>query len=342
MTSSQRDAAPTVAALGEHKLLDRLRARVPAPPDWVAIGIGDDAAVLEPARGEVDVITTDSQIEGVHFRRAWTTLDAVGHKALAVNLSDLAAMGASPRAALLSLALPDDLLVDDFDALLAGFLKLAAETKTPLVGGNLSRSPGPLVVDVTLVGSARRRRVMTRRAARRNDDLYVTGTIGAAATGLAMRERGAAAVARTPVLDECVQRYDRPTPRLRYGLAVSRNRAALACVDLSDGLADAITQMAHASGTGAVVDSTALPIHDGARQWASETSADPIAFAMSGGEDYELLFAVPARRRSRFLAVARSIKDTPVTRIGRMTAEPGLWLDRDGRRDPIGRGFTHF
>src|SRR5262245_10686812 len=145
----------TVSSIGERALIERVRLRAGTPPDWVTLGIGDDAAVLQPERGTFDVITTDSLIDGVHFRRAWSEPKAIGHKALATNLSDLAAMGASPRAALLSLALPADLPLTDFDGLIDGFVTLAAATGTALIGGNITRTPGPLVLDTTAIGAAR-------------------------------------------------------------------------------------------------------------------------------------------------------------------------------------------
>ena len=145
----------TITELGERALIARLRARMPSPPDWVVTGIGDDAAVLQPERGMVDVVTTDAMVEDIHFRRAWSAPEDIGHKALAVNLSDLAAMGAAPRALLLSLALPETLPLDDFDRILDGFLALAAQARVPLVGGNITRSPGPVVINVTAIGVAR-------------------------------------------------------------------------------------------------------------------------------------------------------------------------------------------
>lgn len=342
MSVSCPSAQPTVATLGEHGLIDRIRARVPDGPRWVVLGIGDDAAVLEPARGELDVVTTDGLVEGVHFRREWTPPRAIGHKALAVNLSDLAAMGASPRAALLSLALPPALPLADFDEILDGLLALAHTARVPLVGGNITRSPGPLMVDVTAIGAARRRRVLTRKGGRHGDALYVTGSLGAAATGLALLERGASRAALSPDLAECLDRYERPQPRLRTGLTVARNRGASACVDLSDGLADAVHQLAQASGLGAIIQAAHLPVHPGAIAWAERMSQNAVTTAAIGGEDYELLFAVPTKCRNRFRAATRAISEVPVTCIGHLTRDPGVWLELDGQRDALGSGFTHF
>ena len=223
-----------------------------------------------------------------------------------------------------------------------GFLKLAHGTGIPLVGGNLARSPGPLVINVTVIGAARRRRVLTRAGGRHGDELYVTGSLGAAATGLAICESGVDRGALDPTLGECLGRYEWPQPRLRLGISVARNRAASACVDLSDGLADAVSQLAGASGTGAVVEASRLPIHPGTIAWAATRGQHAVPQAVSGGEDYELLFAVPARRRAAFRAAARSQPDVTVTHIGRLSRDTGVWLDRDGRLEPLGRGFSHF
>src|SRR5947209_3162205 len=176
----------TVADLTEAELIARVRAQLPPAPPWMIVGIGDDAAVVEPARNRVDVLSVDALIEGVHFDRAFTPPTAIGHRALAANLSDLAAMGAEPRLALLSLALPQALAVADFDAMIAGLAALAARHRLHLAGGNLTRSPGPLVVDVTVMGTVKPRRALLRAGARPGDELYVSGTIGAAAAGLQM------------------------------------------------------------------------------------------------------------------------------------------------------------
>src|SRR5262245_6880337 len=180
----------TVSDLSEQELIARIRARLPEPPAWMIVGIGDDAAVVEPERNRLEVLTVDALVEGIHFDRAFTPPEAIGHRALAVNLSDLAAMGAAPRLALLSLALPDSLPVSDFEALIGGLAALAARWRVQVAGGNLTRSPGPLMIDVTLAGTAKRRGALLRSGARPGDDLFVSGAIGAAAAGLQMLKAG--------------------------------------------------------------------------------------------------------------------------------------------------------
>ena len=335
-------AARTVADLGEHALLDRLRARVPPAPAWVALGIGDDAAVFEPAPNELVVATTDTLVEGVHFDPRLATFADLGHKALAVNLSDLAAMGATPRAALLSLALPDAVAVVDFDALVDGFLAAAAAAGVALVGGNLARSPGPLVVDVTALGSVRRRRVLGRSGGRPGDELYVSGTIGGATAALEWLSAAAAGDPAGEPPPATIARYRRPQARVRLGVVVGRTRSAGACMDLSDGLADAVRQMAAASGTGARVEAGAVPLDPGARAWFERHGRGPLEAALAGGEDYELLFAVPPRRRRSFLAATRLARPIEVTRIGALTREPAVVLADSRGESPLPEGFAHF
>jgi thiamine-monophosphate kinase len=306
------------------------------------LGIGDDAAVLAGERGSVQVVTTDSLIETVHFRRDWTRAAAIGHRALAVNLSDLAAMGATPRAALLSLALPPSLPLADFDELIDGLVTLGERYDVPLVGGNLARSPGPLVIDVTAIGSAHPRRVIRRDTARAGHELYVTGSIGAAATGRALLEAARDRASVGDAAAACIERYERPEPRLTCGVQVARNRAASAGIDLSDGLGDAARQLAAASRTGVVIEAGRLPIHPEAVAWAATAGLDAAAFAVSGGDDYELLFAVAPRQRRAFLHATGRCHGLPVTRIGYLTAEDGAWLERDGSREPLAHGFAHF
>ncbi len=333
---------PSVTSIGERALVERLRERLGPPPPHVLLGVGDDAAILAPERGCDDVVTTDGLVEGVHFRRDWTPARAVGHKVLAINLSDLASMGATPRASLLTLAMPADFPLQDFDDLVGAYLELAGRSGATLVGGNMTRSPGPLVIESTVIGSVRRRRVLRRQGARAGDELYVTGELGAAAAGLDIAGSGLDRTALDTAAAACLARYERPDARTRCGRIVGRSRAASAAIDLSDGLADAATRLADAGGVGVLVDAAALPVHPGAEAWARRTGRDPVDVAVTGGEDYELAFAVSRRLRSRFLTAARRCRDLPMTRIGRFVEEPGGWLEREGTKVPLPTGFSHF
>jgi len=332
----------TVGEAGEHRVIAFIRSRLPAPPSFVVLGIGDDAAVLEPPRNELEVLTTDALVEGVHFDRRFVEPAAIGYRALAVNLSDLAAMGATPRAALLSLALPPTLAWSDLEALVDGLLEAAARHRVAVVGGNVTRSPGPLMVDLTLTGSAKRRKILTRGGARAGDTLFVTGTLGAAAAGLVWLQAHGAGSPAPEVVAIGIERYLRPEPRLRFGIIAGRTRAAAACMDLSDGLADAVRQVADACGTGARIDEDALPISPAALAVFTQGGASPLSAALSGGEDYELLCAVSRRARRRFSAAAR-LTHVPVQQIGELTADRALSLRRiDGRLEPLPTGFEHF
>jgi thiamine-monophosphate kinase len=240
------------------------------------------------------------------------------------------------------LALPASLRLSEFDELIDGFVALARAEGAPLVGGNLSSSPGPMVLDVTAVGAAGRRRLLRRGTANRGDELYVTGSIGAAAAGLAMLQAGEPREGMTPSALACVARYEKPEPRTRCGRAVGRSRAAAAAIDLSDGLADGARRLARDSGLGIVLDAAALPIHDGARDWAARSGVDPIGFVLSCGEDYELAFAVRPKFRRRFLAAIRRSGSLAATKVGVFTKEPEMCVERDGLRVPLGEGFAHF
>jgi thiamine-monophosphate kinase len=263
----------------------------------------------------------------VHFDRAFVSASDVGHKALAVNLSDLAAMGAAPRTAVLSLILPASMTVADTDALVDSMAALATRSRIAIVGGNIAASPGPLIVDVTATGSVHRRRILTRSGARPGDEMYVSGSIGAAAAGL--RRLRADHRSATP---ETV-RYLRPEPRTRLGMLLGRNRVTRACIDLSDGFAAAVRQMAEASGVGAVIEADALPI---------EPKTATLHEALGGGEDYELLFAVSPKQKRRLTALQRLLREVPIRRVGRFTGGGALSVEVKGAREELPAGFQHF
>jgi thiamine-monophosphate kinase len=334
-----------LAAVGERGLIALIRERFPASPDLLPVGIGDDAAVAVPARGALEVLTTDALVEGIHFDLGFSAPADVGYKALAVNVSDIAAMGGTPRLALLSLLLPARLRLADFEALLDGVAAMAREAGVTVAGGNITKSPGPLVLDVTVLGAVRPRKFLTRAGGRPGDALYVSGQVGAAAAGLGWLQNRGAAEGRTPDaegLAACVERHRRPEPRLRLGSVLGRTRAASACMDLSDGLADAVSQLAAASGTGARIDAESLPIPDAVLRWFAGQGVDPVRAAIGGSDDYELMFSVPARRRGRLKTVLQQTRGLAVTRIGELTAVPSIVLMRNGAAEPLPEGFAHF
>ena len=334
-------------------------------PPWVAVGPGDDAAVIEPERGALEVLTTDAQVDGVHFDRRFVPPSAIGHRALAVNLSDLAAMGARPRAFLLSLALPPDMAADEFDQLMEGLLAVASASSITLIGGNITRTPGPLMIDVTALGSVRPRGTLTRAGARPGDDVYVTGTLGEGAVGLWALQAAlsggpegcppqgpvaADADSRLTQWPHSVERYLRPQARIRAGVLLGRNRAASSCMDLSDGLADGVSQIATASGVGITIDGAAVPIGAEVQAWhtraadgsAQLPSGDALHTALTGGDDYELLFTVRPSQRGRLRTVVKQLGALPITRIGVVTKARDLLVRERGGVRQLPAGYEHF
>ena len=325
----------TVADLGEHALIARVTARL-SMPSWVIVGPGDDAAVIAPERGALQVITTDAVVDGIHFDRRFVPPAAIGHRALAVNLSDLAAMGARPRAALLSLVLPDSLNVEAFDGIVEGLASLAERHGVTLIGGNITRTTGPLTIDVTAFGSVRPRRFLTRAGARPGDGVYVTGHLGEAAVGLLQMQEGAATES------SACHRYLRPAPRVHAGLLLGGNRAASSCMDLSDGLADGLRQIAAASGVGITIEADQLPVTDEVRSWYTRRGENLVDGVLAGGDDYELLFTSRPSQRGRLRGVRGQLSGLPITRIGAVTRGREVRVLDAGTLRELPQGFEHF
>lgn len=314
---------------GEFELIERIRARAAARDD-VVLGIGDDAAVLQVPPGKQLVVATDTLNSGVHFPADTAPAD-IGWKALAVNLSDLAAMGAEPAWCTLSLSFPhgDAAWVDAF---LDGFLALAAQHRVALVGGDTTR--GPLSVCVTAHGLVDPGRALRRDAAQVGDDIWVSGTLGDAAAALAQWRSGASVDASLRA------RLDRPTPRVAAGRALVG--IAHACIDLSDGLLADLGHVCRASGCAAEIAIADLPASTTLRS-AFDDSGRRGTLQACEGDDYELCFTAPASARDAVERIAQATA-TPFTRIGRIVEGGGVRaLDAAGREwRPERPGYEHF
>lgn len=315
--------------MGELELIDRIRAGAGRRGGAaVALGMGDDCAILRPPKGHELLVTTDLSLEGRHFRRKWHPAESVGHRALARGLSDLAAMGARPLAAFLSLGLPGEMTASRaglrwVDGFFRGLGRLAEVVGVPLAGGDTSETAGNQVLaDIVLVGSAPQGRSLRRSGGEPGDLLYVTGTLGGSAMELAELRAGTRRRS-----GEHPHLY--PAPRMGVGLELVRRRLASAAIDLSDGLSTDLGHLCRESGAGAEVWEERLPIAAGAS----------LEQALHGGEDYELLFAAPAK-----LKVPRSVGGVSVTAIGRLVRGKAVWLvASDGKRQALRPcGWEHF
>lgn len=319
--------------MGEFELIARHFTRPALPDSAVVLGVGDDGALLQPTPGHQLVISTDMLVEGRHFF-AGTDPEALGHKALAVNLSDLAAMGARPLGFTLALALPaaDDAWLSPFAR---GLCALADAHACPLVGGDTTR--GPLNLCVTVFGEVRPGHALRRDAAQAGDELWLSGRTGEARLALALRRGEAWASGDVATVAE---RMDRPTPRLALGQALAATPGVHAALDVSDGLLGDLGHILKASGLGAEVDIARLPLAPALRGLAPEHQRECL---LAGGDDYELLFTAEVAAHDAVLAAGR-LAGVAVSRIGRLTAARGMHvLDAQGRPiDAPARGFDHF
>lgn len=314
-------------ALSEFRLIESYFEQHRLGREDVVLGIGDDAALLRVPPGMLLVAAVDTLIAGVHFPEN-TSAAAIGHKALAVNLSDLAAMGAEPAWATLSLSMPqpDETFLQGF---CEGFFALAQQFGVELVGGDTVR--GPLVLTVQVHGFVPEGEALTRFDARPGDLLYVSGNLGDAASGLQHVQAGGPDSEAAHYLRE---RLDRPVPRIALGQAL--RGIASACIDISDGLCADVRHIMERSYLGCDIDSSALPLSP---ELLAVTGDGAVALALHGGDDYELCFSVPVQREAELLRLARTL-DLPLTRIGEINNEVGV-LRIDG--DVVqGGGYDHF
>ena len=305
-------------------------------PPGLVLGIGDDAALVRVARGRELILTTDLSIEGVHFLAGLHPPRSVGHRALARGLSDIAAMGGTPRYALLSLALSRQAPPGWLDGFYEGARSLARRVGVEIIGGDTSVVPRQSLVDVVVVGEIPAGVALRRSGARPGDRIFVSGRLGQSALGLQMLKSGASAKSPQPA----VRAHLYPEPRTALGRFLSQRRLASALMDLSDGLSSDLTRLCQASGVGAVVEAARIP-KPVATPRAKLTTARALDLALNGGEDYELLFTVPAPKLKR---VPGKFRRLPLTCIGeiRRTKGVSLILSDGTSRQLAPGGWDHF
>ncbi len=319
-----------LSGVGEFGLIDRITRHVENHPLAVR-GIGDDCAHNRIPEGCELLTSTDMLLEGVHFRRDWTNLETLGRKAVAVNVSDVAAMGAKPRFLYLGLALPDDATVEEVDAFMDGFLSEAERYGACLVGGDTCRSLQGWVLSVTVEGTATQGAAIGREGAKAGDLICVSGNLGDSALALKMLMKD-----RKPP-EALAWRHHRPRARVDLGVRLSESRLATAMIDLSDGLAADLGHILERSGGGARIDLQTLPLSEAFREAGGSWDQ-----AVTGGEDYELLFTIPAGRWPEVEALMSEIG--PIHRIGEIREGQGIdWLEggQPGWQ-PQAAGFNHF
>src|ERR1044072_5379108 len=327
----------------EFDFINSLRQRVGSSSQSIVTGIGDDAAVFRNNSGKETVISTDLLVEDIDFRRATTPPYLLGHKALAVSLSDLAAMGSRPLWSLISIGVPEDVWESDFiDRFYDGWLDLANRYGVQLIGGDTSRTNERLVIDSIAIGECLSGMDVKRNGASAGDQIFVTGSLGGAAAGLRLIERGA------NLGDEDVQKLDhvllrqlRPEPRVGWGIVLGEERIAGAMIDLSDGLSSDLNHLCAASNVGALIDASLLPIDEHVVELCGRRALDPLQLALHGGEDFELLFTVKQEPVAR---LPRRVDGVEIKRIGEvMSANYGVKISEGSRIwDLKPGGWKHF
>ena len=302
----------------------------------LAIPIGDDAAAFRTRPGRLILISTDALVEGIHFDLRYYSAQDVGWKALAVNLSDIAAMGGTPLYVTTSIALPREEAPDFVPRFYRGLTAIARKHAVTLIGGDTCRSPQGIFLDVTIIGEVKPGEMLTRRGAKLGDLIYVTGELGGSGMGLEWLSRSLQPAPRSAAM----RRHLRPQPRCRAGRFLAEEKLASAMIDLSDGLSTDLGRLCRQSGVGALIEASRIPLARISPRHRQLLPNAPLHYALHGGEDYELLFTVPSRLSQR---VPKQIEGLPVHNIGWITRPTGVWLlDGQTRRRLSSGGFDHF
>lgn len=321
---------------GEFEIIEHLKNRCRTSP-VVPLGIGDDCAMLKLPANDVLLTTTDMLAEGVHFRRDWSGMLSLGRKSAAVNLSDLAAMGATPQALFLALSVPYDLAEQELDQFFEGFLEVCHANGAVLAGGDTCASKAGLTISVTALGSAPEKDVVRRSGACPGDDIYVTGKVGDSALALQWLIEGRA------IPPELLRRHLEPEARVAVGVALAHSGIPSAMIDVSDGLLADLGHVLEASRVGARIESASLPLSS-VFQAAVRENRLQLNTALTGGEDYELLFTAKSERASEIEQLATQYA-LPMTKIGTILEKPGhveLMHRGEPLPTPPDMGYKHF
>jgi thiamine-monophosphate kinase len=343
----------TTTSPDEFDFIRKLRRRASSEaqstqPQSLILGIGDDAAVIRSANGRDTLVAADLLVEGIDFRRTTVPPYLLGYKALAVSLSDIAAMGGRPRWSLISLGLPEDVWQSQFtDNFYNGLFQLAAQYDVQLIGGDTSRTPEQIVIDSIVIGECATDGALKRSGARAGDQIFVTGTLGGAAAGLRLIERGAHladqnfGASETQVLDQLLLRHLRPEPRVGWGIVLGQENLATAMIDLSDGLSSDLNHVCSESKVGALINSSEIPIDNQVIELCGRRALDPLQLALHGGEDFELLFTVHPDRVSK---LPRKVDGVGITHIGDIRdADEGIRISEGSRIWELAPGgWKHF
>jgi thiamine-monophosphate kinase len=324
--------------IGEFGLINRIRKWTSTSDPALLKGIGDDVAVIETG-AKVWLVTTDLLIEDIHFKLTWTDPFHLGRKALFVNLSDIAAMGGIPKYFLISLGVPENLSLSFLSSFYRGLKDVAKRFGVDLIGGDTSVSR-KIIINICLMGEGKKGSLLFRSGARVGDDLFVSGTLGDAALGLKILQKNG--LHAKPI--GLTRKHHSPSPRIQLGQILARHHWATAMIDVSDGLLIDTNHLLEESRVGARIWEDRIPLSRLYRKWIHSFSKSPYQFALSGGEDYELLFTAPPEMRKRMLHLALSLK-IPIAQIGKIVPKKeGLHLIRkDGKEyAPSHLGFEHF
>ena len=346
--SSGASSSSPASKFGEFDFIGQIRQRAGSAAGGPVLGIGDDCAILKQRSGRESVLTADLLVEDIDFRLDYTPPNLLGHKALAVSLSDVASMGARPGWAMISVGMPGGLWRTRFlDRFYDGFFELANRIGVSLIGGDISRTPDRIVIDSIVIGEAAQHTSLRRSGARPGDVIFVSGALGGAAAGLRLLEDGVRwSKRKTRSIDgrareTLLMRQLAPEPRCRLGTWLGRRGIVTAMIDISDGLSSDLSHICESSAVGAIIDQSKIPIESALSVLTTEMD-EQLEMALNGGEDFELLFTVSADKASK---IKKSYEGIPITEIGRITANSGEMLlqtaDGSSRKLRIG-GFEHF